>query len=167
MAFLIESGTTLTFPDANGFRLSNCSGYLTLSGNYFKEMDAGWIDTDNSRVLLFELKDFSSPSSISGKINERIFNLTKKSIDVLQIMLCVQKQGALAADFETCLPVPIANYELEFYAVIHAPNQEADIQLIHDKFRTIFSPYARIWGIRKYAVMEKQQAVNRFPDIVS
>jgi hypothetical protein len=167
MPFLTESGITLTFPDANGFRLSDCTTYRTLSRYYFKEMDAGWIDTNNSRVLLVELKDFSSPGSISGKINERIFNLTKKSIDVLQIMLCVQNQGALAADFETCLPAPIANYELEFYAVIHAPNQEADIQLIHDKFRTIFTPYAKIWGVSKYAVMEKQQAVRIFPSIVS
>jgi hypothetical protein len=47
-----ESNITLNFPDANFFRFADCDGYATLSGNYFKEMDACCFDTGDNLYWL-------------------------------------------------------------------------------------------------------------------
>jgi len=162
-----ESGITLNFPDSNFFRFATCTGYAALSGNYFKEMDACWYDSSRNLYWLIELKDFtlatlSSPQNVEA----RAWNLLKKAVDSLCMFLSSRHGYPFDSNLNPCLPaIPNASTEFKFITVVHcSTSQAADIQLLHDSFRSKFKPYADLFGITHYAVIEHSRAINLIPD---
>lgn len=163
-----ESSITLQFPDANFFRFSTCTGYTTLSGNNFKEMDACWYDSNSNLYWLIELKDFTSATLSSHQnVEDRAWNLLKKAVDSLCMFLSGKHSYPYGiSSLNPCFPAtPDAATTFKFITVVHCnASQAADIQLIHNSFRRKFKPYADLFGITNYAVIEHSAAREIIPN---
>jgi hypothetical protein len=162
-----ESSITLNFPDANFFRFEQCAGFKQLSAHHFKEMDACWYDTTDDVYWLIELKDFSLANlAITQNIESRAWNLVKKAVDSLSMFLNSKHGYAYASNLNTCFPVtPSLTTQFKFITVVHCDvSQKADIQLLNDAFRQRFKPYAELFGIAHYAVIEHSSAVKHIPN---
>jgi hypothetical protein len=64
------------------------------------------------------------------------------------------------------MPVtPNTTTELKLITIIHCSlAQSADIQLINNSFRRKFKPYADLFGITHYAVLEHSAAIRLIPN---
>ncbi len=162
-----ESKITLNFPDANFFRFATCSGYTALSGNHFKEMDACWFDAGENLYWLIELKDFSLASLTTPEtIEKKSWDIVKKATDSLCMFLSSKHTYLYAANLSLCLPaVPNDATQFKFVTVIHCDiGQKADVQLINEKFKNKFRPYAELFGINHYTVVEHSTAMRIIPN---
>lgn len=165
-----ESNITLNFPDANYFRFATCAGYTALSGNYFKEMDACWYDMGSNVYWLIELKDFSLAALHTPEtIEERSWEIVKKAVDSLCMLLSSKHGYPYSANLNPCFPVPLpsTSIQFKFVTIIHCDTgQRADVQLINEKFRRKFKPYAELFGIKNYSVIEHSAAIRIFPNSI-
>jgi hypothetical protein len=161
-----ESNITLNFPDTNFFRLADCGGFRKLSGHNFKEMDACWYDAADNTYWLIELKDFSADLANGNTIETRVWDIVKKAVDSLSMFLS-SKHGYPygTADLLPCMPVATnAATQFKLFTVVHCPpSNKGDIQLLHNSFRAKFLPYARLFGITNYGVLEHSQAMRFVP----
>ncbi len=161
-----ESNIKLNFPDTNFFRFANCKGYTDLKGNHFKEMDACWYDAASNLYWLIELKDFTVATlETIENIEARAWNLVKKAIDSLCMFLSSKHSYMYNVNINPCLPaIPNHTTEFKFITIVHcSPSQAGDIQLIHNSFRRKFKPYADLFDIKYYGVVEHSSAVRNLP----
>ncbi len=167
MNLFTESNITLCFPDTNFFRFADCDGYKALSGNHFKEMDACWYDAKKNQYWLFELKDFSLASLGSDSIETKTWDIVKKAVDSLSMFLASKHQYQYADILNIDFPiVPNATTTFKFVTIVHcSSSQKANIQLINNSFRSKFKPYAQIFGITEYGVMEHSKAIQFINDV--
>jgi len=164
-----ESSITLDFPDNNFFRFEYCQGYNNLSGYYFKEMDACWFDIASDTLWLIELKDFSLATlSTPETMEKRSWDILKKCHDSLCMILSSKHSYSYAHLLNPCFPQAISNtLTLKFVTIIHCdPNQRQDIQLLNEMFKRKFKPYADLFGVVSYTIVEHSSA-TRFLSFVS
>lgn len=165
-----ESSITLDFPDTNFFRFEACEGYTSLSGYHFKEMDACWYDVEQKTYWLFELKDFTSANLEHETINQKVVDLVKKAVDSWCMFLSVKHSYPYAiSHINNCLPTPLPDdkTQFKFVTIIHCDNsQKVNVSLIHEKFRNRFKPYAELFGIKYYAVLEHTAAMRTIGGII-
>jgi hypothetical protein len=164
-----ESSITLNFPDTNFFRLADCAGYRKLSGNNFKEMDACWYDSTSDIYWLIELKDFSAAAlNLPENISQRSWDMLKKAIDTLFMFLCVKHNYGYSQQLVPCFSQSATftqQTEIKIVNIVHCdPAQIPDVQLLHNDFRNKFKPYAELFGVRHYAVMEHSSAIRNLPN---
>lgn len=162
-----ESSITLNFPDDNFFRFSTCRGYTALSGNNFKEMDACWFDSNSNKYWLIELKDFSSATlGTYQNLEDRVWDMVKKAVDSLCMFLSAKHDYSYKANLASCFPViPNSTTNFIFVTIIHCGlSQMSDIQHINDSFRRKFKPYAELFGISAYSVIEHSAAIRHLPN---
>lgn len=167
MPQITESNITLNFPDNNYFRFEDCPGYHALSAYSFKEMDACWHDQAGNIYWIIELKDFSLASlSTSPNVEDRAQNIFKKAVASLSMFLSSIHGYSYGSKLNACFPVPPPDKttKLNFVAIVHCNNaQIPDVQLIHNSFRNKFKPYAELFDISNYAVIEHAQAIRTIP----
>lgn len=169
MSGFTESNITINFPDNNFFRLADCGGYKSLKGNNFKEMDACWYSVADNTYWLIELKDFTADLTAGNTIESRVWPIVKKAVDSLLMFLSVQHNYPYAAnELLPCMPIaPNATTKFKLFTVVHCPlASKADIQLLHNSFRNKFLPYARLFGIENYGVLEHTQAMRVVPQSI-
>jgi hypothetical protein len=162
-----ESNITLDFPDGNFFRFSSCAGYQALSGNHFKEMDACWYDAGSNVYWLMELKDYSSASlTASDTIEQKSWDMVKKAIDSICMFLASKHCYPYAVNLNPCFPfVPDDHTKFNVVTIVHCDRaQKPDIQLLNEQFRRKFKPYAVLFGITSYAVVEHSAASRCIPN---
>ena len=166
MSIFTESNITLNFPDDNFFRFAQCPGYRELSKDHFKEMDACWYDTDNNLYWLIELKDFSLAALNTDTIEKRSWDMVKKAVDSMCMFLSSKHIYPLATKLNPCLSsVPDSLTQFRFVTIVHCDTlQKPDIQLLNEKFRNKFKPYATLFGITNYAVIEHSRAIELIPN---
>lgn len=161
-----ESSITLNFPDNNFFRFETSPGFKKLSANHFKEMDACWYDTNLNVFWLIELKDFSLATLTNNEnIEKRVFNILKKAIDSLCMVLSRKHKYSYSSNFNSCI-LDLINETTEFkiITVVHCnESQKADVQLINEQFKLRFKPYATLFGNIKHSVLEHDRAKNIIP----
>ncbi len=162
-----ESNIILDFPDEKFFRFSSCAGYTALSGNYFKEMDACWYDADSNVYWLIELKDYSSASlAASDTIEQKSWDMVKKATDSICMFLSSKHGYPYSVNLNPCLPfVPDAHTKFNLVTIVHCDRvQKPDIQLLNEQFKRKFKPYAALFGITSYSVVEHSAAVRYIPN---
>lgn len=159
-----ESNITLSFPDNNYFRFSDCGGYNILSANHFKEMDACWYDTESDFYWVVELKDYSI-ASIDNMINQIAESLVKKAIDSLSMFLSSKHRYPSSVQLNACFPViPLISTGFRFITIVHCnKSQKEYVQLINEQFKNRFKPYAHLFGINNYSVVEHSRAIKIWP----
>lgn len=161
-----ESNITLDFPDTLFFRWADCEGYRRQSSNHFKEMDACWYETAQNRYWLIELKDYSLGVLTEDKtIEAKSWELVKKAIDSFCMFLSIKHQYPYAPALDPCVPIaPRPDTVFQLLTIIRCTaSQKPHIQLLHEKFRAKFKPYAELFGIQYYAVVEYSKAVEKLP----
>lgn len=163
-----ESSITLNFPDDNWFRFNpGCAGYAKLSGNGFKEMDACWYDNNANIFWIFELKDFTvADITLAKDIEGRSWNLIKKAVDTLCMFVSSKHAYPFANEFLN----PFFSYkpddgtQFKFVSIIHcSASQKTNVQLINNFFRNKFIPYAKLFNIQHYTVVEHSKAISNIP----
>lgn len=162
-----ESSITLNFPDSNYFRFADCPGYKQFSGNNFKEMDACWYNARNNTYWLIELKDFTADLTAGNSIESRVWNILKKAVDSILMFLSVKHQYTYGRTvLLPSMPIePDTTTNFSVFTVVHCPEtNKADIQLLHNSFRLKFRPYAELFGINSYGVLEHTQAMRIVPN---
>lgn len=164
-----ESSITLNFPDANFFRFADCPGYQKIKANNFKEMDACWYERASNVYWLIELKDFTAAAlHLPENITKRAWDIVKKAVDTLSMFLCVKHNYGYSTDLIPCFPpsaVITQTTELKVVTIVHCDRaQVPDVQLLHNSFRNKFKPYAELFGIRHYAVIEHSRAIKNLPN---
>ncbi len=164
MAAISESKITIEFPDKFHFRLEKCKAYTNLSGNHFKEMDICWYEVNECKYWLIELKDYTDTNTeIEANLKLRVMNLLKKAVDSLSIFLASKHNYFYAEEINKCLPfTPEADTEFKFLTIIHCKeSQKTDVQLMHNLFRDMFKPYAVLFGIKEYGIIEHESAQKK------
>jgi hypothetical protein len=162
-----ESNITLNFPDENFFRFAGCAGYAVLSGNHFKEMDACWFDAKRNLYWLIELKDFTSATLATPEtIEQKSWDIVKKAVDSLCMFLSSKHGYSHWENFGRCFPVdPNDATQFKLVTIVKcSPGQKTDVPLINNKFRSKFKPYADLFGIQYYAVIEHSAAIRNIRD---
>ena len=163
-----ESNITLDFPDDQYFRFQDCLAYKKLSANHFKEMDACWLDAKDNTFWLIELKDFTVDLSSGNGIEDRVWGIVKKAVDSLQMMLSVKHGYPFGkSDLQPCILPRKPDVDSKFclFAVIHCPPAyKVHVQLLHNSFRAKFEPYAKLFGIERYGVLEHTRALTAVPN---
>ena len=94
MREVIESGFKVTLSKENSFRFCESPAYQRLSGLSLKEMDIGWWDTTNSKLILLELKSFK------GKVT-----------DTLLMLAAVWVKTEIGKEIKTSMPTHIHQYQ--------------------------------------------------------
>ncbi|GGF21843.1 hypothetical protein [Echinicola rosea] len=162
-----ESNITLNFSDNNFFRFEDCSGYKALSAYSFKEMDACWFDEDQNTLWLFELKDFTKANLAPlENLRSRADNLVKKAVDSLNMLLSIKHSYSYSQTLKKCTTDRINNNTIiKFTSIIHCTSsQKPSISHINDLFRRKFTPYAKLFDINYYSVIEHSRAINLIPN---
>lgn len=162
-----ESNITLHFPDSNFFRFSTCGGYTAQSGNHFKEMDACWYDADDNIYWLIELKDFSLASlTTPDTIEKRSWDMVKKAVDSLCMFLSSKHDYPYSANLNSCFPfIPNHTTQFKFVTIVHCDQtQKPDVQLLNERFRDKFKPYAALFGVINFSVVEHSAAMKIIPN---
>ncbi len=163
-----ESNITLNFPDSNFFRLQDCAAYTNLSSHYFKEMDACWFDIKANQYWLIELKDFSLASLTTAEtIEKKSWDIVKKALDSFCMFLSKKHGYPYAENLPSCIPNSFIdnNTRFNFITIIHCDQkQKQDIQLINEQFKKKFKPYASLFDIAHYSVLEHSTAIRIIPN---
>ena len=158
-----ESGITIDLPDdVEWFCFKNCDGYQKLSGHFFREMDIGWYDSSEDTLYLIELKDFTQKNIKNKDIAKQIvFDLVKKSIDSIAMIMAVKADTPYSSRISPCLP-PSFNIGTSKIMMIHIINcsedRKTDIQFLRDKFQERFEAYKKLFEVKYCTVVSVQQA---------
>lgn len=101
MAGFTESGITLNFPTDSWFRFEASKPYSDISGFSFKEMDACWLDDEHRVFYAIELKEYTAAGSLSAEnAQARKWEIVKKSVDAMQMLLSAKYQNAFGKRLE-------------------------------------------------------------------
>lgn len=93
--------------------------------------------------------------------------MVKKALDSLCMFLSSKHAYPYAANLNTCLPSPLPNSstQFKFITIVHCDTaQKADVQLMNERFKSKFKPYALLFGITNYAVIEHSRAIQILPN---
>jgi hypothetical protein len=127
------------------------------------------LDKSKNVYWLIELKDFSFTNPHQEvKIKQKTIDLVKKAVDSLCMFLSSKHSYPFAkAKINPCmrLSIPDDLTQFNFVTIIHCDqSQKADIMLINEQFRSRFKPYAELFGIKYYAVVEHSSATKFLPN---
>ena len=157
-----ESGITLDLSGLDYFCFENCRGYQKLSAHYFKEMDIGWYNAEEDSLYLVELKDFTFKNMTDSHIADQIvWDLVKKSIDSISMIIAVKAKTNYSASIRSCLPSSF-NEHSSSIKIIHiincTPEKESYIPFIRDKFQEHFKAYKILFDIEHCTVVSLRSA---------
>lgn len=169
MSGFTESNITLDFPSTGKwFRFQQSEPYASLSGYSFKEMDACWVDDSSptSRIVYgIELKDYTSAGSLNNS-QSRVWNVVKKTVDTLQMLLSAKYQNSFGQTLESCKSVDLHTNisSLLLITIVDIPASNTPIfSAFKDECCSILRPYGAVWDSIHIIVLTKDQARRRFP----
>lgn len=174
-----ESNIILTFPDNNYFRFEDCDGYKNIPNN-FKEMDVCWYEIDTNTLYIIELKAWGdgklqeeSNSNITIEDLEKLKNnisryridvLVKKSIDSICMFISILLNSPYSINIKVCSPFHIdINSNIRLLSIINWTNPDVTyISSVNSEYKSKLGAYAKLFNIRSFTVLTKQQAIERF-----
>jgi hypothetical protein len=161
---ITESLITLNFPDNNYFRFQDCRGYKDIQ-NHFKEMDVCWYDESKDILYLIELKDWSIANlSNSEYSDKRIWDLVKKSVDSVSMIISILLQKPYSTSIQDCLPFSISREtKIKLLSIVHC--NDADkvfIATVNTEYKSRFNAYAKLFDVNTFVVLTKDRATQLF-----
>nr|VFK61059.1 MAG: hypothetical protein BECKTUN1418F_GA0071002_12412 [Candidatus Kentron sp. TUN]VFK70188.1 MAG: hypothetical protein BECKTUN1418E_GA0071001_12422 [Candidatus Kentron sp. TUN] len=108
-----ESGFQVVLENDTSFRIGELPAYRELSGAHLKEMDVGWWDAREGRLIILELKGEEIWDEFDGKQNASehlIGELSKKANDTLLILASVWSGTELGLQIKKDLPIAVHTY---------------------------------------------------------
>ena len=109
-----ESGFQVVLENDTSFRIGELPAYQKLSGAHLKEMDVGWWDAREGRLIILELKGEEIWDEFDGKQQNAsehlIGELSKKANDTLLILASVWSGTELGLQIKKDLPIAVHTY---------------------------------------------------------
>jgi len=143
-------------------------------------MDACWYDQANDILYLIELKDWGSSTldeegdstkseewilENKKRISEyRINTLLKKSIDCVCMFASILLARPYGSRINACYPFTISvKTQIKLLSIINwAENDTSYVSNVNTKYRSKFNPYAKLFDIKVFLVLTKNQAMEHF-----
>jgi len=153
---LTESGFEITVPTENSFRFSENSAYQRLSGLGLKEMDIGWWDTANNKLILIELKGieiwqgFDKAKDSAHKYLVEALN--GKVTDVLLMLAAVWVKTGIGKEIGTDLPNHTHQYRGDgsiklIFLIDTPPSRQSLLLPVKDAINKAIAGRVRLFGI--------------------
>ena len=161
-----ESGLRVSLPDEGCFRIADCRTYQELSGKQLKEMDFGWWDKDNSKIILLELKGkeiwdgWTPGQSASARLIE---NLVAKATDMLLILSAVWLKTEIGSELSLELPGSVAGglQAIKFVFLVDTPATQIPLlSNLKDKLNQILAGRMQLFGIRHATLVHLDNAIK-------
>jgi len=125
-------------------------------------MDIGWYNPGDDTLYLVELKDFTFKNIADKSIADAVvFDLVKKSVDSMSMIMAVKAGTSYSAFVRPCLPSSfnLSSSLIKIIHIINCPSDKEDsIQYIHDKFKEHFKAYQRLFDVQHCAVVSLRSA---------
>lgn len=179
MVQITESGITLILPDNNYFRFQDCDAYKKeLKAQGIREMDICWYDQKNNILYLIEFKDWGNNKlkeeddvtiskecveKIKKSISEyRIKVLFEKSLDSCCMLVSILFESTHGKKLKKCMPFIISKHtKIILLSVIDCTDPNY-IAFVNDAYRSKFKSYSKLFGIKEFMVLTKQQASQKY-----
>ncbi len=172
MPIFTENGISVQFA-SNWFQFAHCNEYTKISNNGVKEMDFGWIDTQNNTLWLIELKGFINPNPHNDKFQETDIsksNIVEKKIKelLLKSIHSVCMIDNRRSDTIQCIPA-VYNSNLKI-KLIHVLNIKRDhiphLIGMNAKLNTEFKAYKAIFNITSINIVDYETAKNMYSFVI-
>lgn len=171
MAGFSESNITLDFPTEHWFRFEKSKPYNSISAFYFKEMDACWVKNiglGQSEFYAIELKDYRS-ARFNEKAETRIWDIVKKVIDTLQMMMSARHQYPFGKTLETEKNIDLhtGNVKALFLTIVDIkPEDSLLFAVMKDQCLNRLRGYSSVWAGIEIHILTKEQAQKYYSEFV-
>lgn len=156
-----ENSLVVTVPDGRYFRFGDCEAYDRVKGKSMKEMDVGWLTTDDDLWLL-ELKDYGKhiPADLRPQLPKLQNNVPLKVQDTLAMLGAAWAGTNWGEDLlqnirDTCPDFPPDAVPLRTGVVVNLENS-SDVALlsqIKDRIAADLEGELDIMGVRSVVVL--------------
>ena len=163
MREVTESGFEVTVPEENSFRFCEIPAYQRLSSRGLKEMDIGWWDTANGKLILFELKGIDiwrefEPDKDSAH-NYLVKSLKAKATDALLMLAAAWVKTDIGKKIEAHLPNPIHQYpgdgRIKLIFLIDTPASRQPLLLpVKDAINKAIAGRVRLFGVKHVTLID-------------
>ena len=163
MRVVIESGFKVTLPEVNSFRLCENSAYQKLSGLSLKEMDVGWWDTTNSKLILLELKGIEIwqgfDKSKDTAHDYLVKSLKRKVTDALLMLAAVWIKTEIGKELKASIPARVRQYQgdgsVKLIFLIDTPASRKSLLLpVKDAINKELAGRVRLFGVKRVTLID-------------
>ena len=167
MREVIESGFKVIVPNATSFRLGENPAYRKLSGLGLKEMDIGWWDNANSKLIFLELKGMDIWQEFDRKKDTAHAHLVKslkgKVTDVLLMMAAIWTGTDVGKELSASMPDLVHQYpgdgSLKLILLIDTPaSRKALLLPVKDAINRTIAGRGRLFGVRHITIVDFDSA---------
>ena len=160
---VIASGFKVTLSEENSFRFCENPAYQRLSGLSLKEMDIGWWDTKNSRLILLELKGIEIWQGFDRSKENAHAHLVKalkgKVSDVLLMLAAMWVETDIGKLLRASLPDHVHQYHgdgsLKFVFLIDTPASRKSLLLpVKDAINKELAGRVRLFGVKHVTLVD-------------
>jgi len=160
---IIESGFKVTVPEEASFRFEENQHYRKLSGIGLKEMDVGWWNNDNNKLIFLELKGIEVwegfDKSKDNAYEYLVKSLKGKVTDVLLIMAATWIETGIGKDIKTQLPKVVHQYpgdgSLKLIILIDTPDSRKPLlSPLKDAVNNKLAGRVRLFGVPHVTIID-------------
>jgi len=167
MREVTESYFKVTVPEENSFRFCESPAYQRLSGLSLKEMDIGWWDITNSKLIILELKGVeiwqSFDKSKDTAHDYLVKSLNGKVTDVLLMLAAVWVKTGIGKEIEAHLPNSVHQYRgddsVKLIFLIDTPASRKSLLLpVKDAINKQLAGRVRLFGVKNITLIDFDMA---------
>ncbi len=164
MPVFTENGVSVNF-STNYFQFGECSEYRKISGLGVKEMDFGWLDTNNETLWLIELKGYINPNPTNTRFQEtdlsqqniidaKINELLLKSIHSVCMLdnKRSKTKNCIAPSFNSTSKIKLVH-------ILNIKQEQIDyLNVMKDKLEREFEAYKAIFNVSSILIIDYETA---------
>lgn len=169
MREITESGFKITVPEDMSFRLSENSAYRNLAGLGLKEMDIGWWDSANNRLVFLELKGTEIWQGFDKSKDTAHAHLVKslkaKVSDVLLMLAAMWVETDIGKTLRASLPNHVHQYHgdgsLKLIFLIDTPSPRKPLLVpVKDTINKELAGRVRLFGVKHVTLVDFDTAAK-------
>jgi len=166
---VVESGFTVSVDEDTSFRFAELAPYQGLSGINLKEMDVGWWDEDNAKIVMLELKGDTLWEAFDSSHDEAhehlVSNLRSKATDVLLMLAASWIGTTKGVQLRNLLPTEVGQYpgdnKIKLIFLIDTPlARRALLAPVKDELNRKVAGRTRLFGIKRVTVVDFDKATQ-------
>lgn len=169
MREIIESGFKVIVPKETSFRLGENPAYRNLSGLGLKEMDIGWWDTANNKLVFLELKGIDIWQGFDRKKDTAhaylVQSLKGKVTDVLLMMAAMWVGTDTGKTLGASLPDHVQRYQGDgslklVFLIDTPPARKSLLAPVKDAINKELAGRVRLFGVRHVTLVDFDTAIK-------
>jgi hypothetical protein len=159
-----ENGVSICLKN-NYFQFGNCKEYKILSGRGVKEMDFGWLDTEDDIFWLIELKGYINPNSKNTKFIETDISNSSVIEKKINELLLKSIHSVCMLDNErsktkNCLITEVnSTSKIKLVHILNIKQEHiCHLVAMNDKLESEFEAYKAIFNIAEIFIIDYENA---------